>query len=94
MDPPSHTLIAVLLKDLIAFRRRALHIDVDKTFRNASGYMSVFYQNKGIDMDNLPRILNSKYVRNAVPNIVHNATPPIVSFKYTKLLESFSIRRR
>ena len=72
--------IAVLLKDLIAFRRRALHIgecNVDKT-SNASGYMSVLYHNKGIDMVNLPTILNSKYVRDAVPNIAHNATPPIV----------------
>ena len=38
--------IAVLLKDLIAFRRRALHIgecNIDETSRNASGYMSVLY---------------------------------------------------
>ena len=60
--------------------------NVDKTSRNASGYMSVLYHNKGIDMVNLPTILNSKYVRDAVPNIVHNATPPIVSFKYTKTI--------
>ena len=87
--------IAVLLKDLIAFRRRALHIgecNVDKTSR---GYISVLYHNKAIDMVNLPTILNSKYVRDAVPNILHNTTPPIVSFKYTKTIAGrFSIRRR
>ena len=42
--------------------------------------------NKGIDMINLPRILNCKCVRDAVPNIVRNSTPPIVSFKYTKTI--------
>ena len=37
-------------------------------------------------MVNLPRVLNSKYVRDAVPSFVYNATPPIVSFKYTKTI--------
>ena len=37
-------------------------------------------------MVNIPTILSSKYVRDAVPNIVHNATPPIVSFKCTKTI--------
>jgi hypothetical protein len=48
--------------------------------------MNILYHNKGIDMVNLPRILNSKYVRDAVPGFVQNATPPIVSFKYTKTI--------
>ena len=54
--------------------------------QNATGCMYILYHNKGIDMVNLPRILNSKYVRDAVPSIVQNATPPIVSFKYTKTI--------
>ena len=81
--------IAVLLKDLIAFKRRVLQINEcngDKEARKASGYMSILYHNKGIDMVNLPRILNSKYVRDAVPSFVPNSTPPIVSFKYTKTI--------
>ena len=81
--------IAVLLKDLIAFKRRVLQINEcngDKEARKASGYMSILYHNKGIDMVNLPRILNSKYVRDAVPNFVPSSTPPIVSFKYTKTI--------
>ena len=81
--------VAVLLKDLIAFRKRVSHISEcngNKETRKASGYMNLLCHNKGIDMVNLPRILNSKYVRDAVPGFVQNATPPIVSFKYTKTI--------
>ena len=39
-----------------------------------------------MDMINLPRILNSRYVRDAVPSIVHNTTPHTVSFKDTKTI--------
>ena len=81
--------IAVLLKDLIAFRKRVVRMREytnDVVSRNASGYMSILYPNKGIDMVNIPRILNNRYVRDAVPNIIQNAAPPIVSFKYTKTI--------
>ena len=37
-------------------------------------------------MINLPRILNSRYVREAVPQIINNRIPPIVSYKYTKTI--------
>ena len=86
-DIPDH--VTVLLTDLIAFKRKSSVFEENKNnnvSRNASGYMSVLYHNKGIDMVNLPRILNNKYVRDAVPSIVQNVTPPIVSFKYTKTI--------
>ena len=70
--------IVVLLKDLIAFRKRVVRMREcanDVVSRNASGYMSILYHNKGIDMVNLPRILNNRYVRDAVPNIIQNAAP-------------------
>ena len=82
--------VTVLLTDLIAFKRKSSVFEEYKNnnsvSRNASGYMSVLYHNKGIDMVNLPRILNNKYVRDAVPSVVQNMTPPIVSFKYTKTI--------
>ena len=81
--------ISVLLKDLIAFRRRQLRIyecNGNKEVCETSGYMTILYHNKGIDMVNLPRILSSKYVRDAVPSFVHNTTPSIVSFKYMKTI--------
>ena len=77
--------IVVLIKDMIAFKKRASRIqtsDVDI----ASGFMSICYHNKGIEMINLPRILNSRYVRDAVPQVINNRTPPIVSYKYTKTI--------
>ena len=53
---------------------------------NSSNYMKVLYHNKGIDMINIPNILNNTYVRNAIPSINSNDTPPNVSFKYTKTM--------
>ena len=81
--------IVVLIKDMIAFKKRASRIqtsDVDIPSKSASGFMSICYHNKGIEMINLPRILNSRYVRDAVPQVINNRTPPIVSYKYTKTI--------
>ena len=82
--------VSVLFTDLIALKKKSSVFVENKNnnsvSRNASGYMSVLYHNKGIDMVNLPRILNNKYVRDAVPSVVQNMTPPIVSFKYTKTI--------
>ena len=81
--------ILILMKDLIAFRKKGVHIgegNIEKGSRDTSGYMSIIYYNKGIDMVNFPRILNSKFVRDAVPSMVKNGTPPTVSFKYTKTI--------
>ena len=42
-------------------------------------YMNVMFHNKGMDMINLSRILNSKKVMAAVPNYLRGP-PPIVSY--------------
>ena len=44
--------------------------NIDKGSKDTSGYTSILYHNKGIDMVNLPRILNSKFVRDTVPILV------------------------
>ena len=44
--------------------------------------MNVMFHNKGMDMINLSRILNSKKVMAAVPNYLRGP-PPIVSYTYT-----------
>ena len=54
--------------------------------RKVSGDMNILYHNKGTDIVNLRRILNSRYVRDAVPGFVQNVTPPTVSFKHTKTI--------
>ena len=81
--------LLLLLKDLMTFRRRGVPIsdtNGNNKPRKVSGYMNILYHNKGIDMVNLSRILNSRYVRDAVPGFVQNVTPPTVSFKYTKTI--------
>ena len=64
-------------QDMIAFKKRTSRIDVDIPSKSASGFMSICYHYKGIEMINLPRILNSRYVRDAVPQVINNRTPPI-----------------
>ena len=47
--------------------------------------MNVMFHNKGMDMINLLRILNSKKVMAAVPNYLRGP-PPIVSYTYTRTI--------
>ena len=81
--------VVVLIKDMIAFKKGALPIetnDVDKLSKKASGFLNICYHNKGIEMINVPRILNSRYVRDAVPQFINNRVPPTISYKYTKAI--------
>ena len=81
--------VVVLIKDMIAFKKGALPIetnDVDKLSKKASGFLNICYHNKGIEIINVPRILNSRYVRDAVPQFINNRVPPTISYKYTKAI--------
>ena len=48
--------------------------------------MTVYFHNKGIEMINLPKILNGRNVRSAVPNFLNNVNPPIVNLLRAKCL--------
>ena len=50
--------------------------------------MTVYFHNKGIEMINLPKILNGRKVRSAVPNFLNNVNPPIVGYTYSKCIAS------
>ena len=65
--------IIVLVKDLIAFRKRTSPMmtdDVAKGSKTVGGFMSVRYHNKGIEMLELPKILHSKSVMNTMPQFL------------------------
>ena len=47
--------------------------------------MNIMFHNKGMDMINLSRILNSKKVMMAVPKYLRDP-PPIVSYTYTRTI--------
>ena len=47
--------------------------------------MNIMFHNKGMDMINLWRILNSKKVMMAVPKYLRGP-PPIVSYTYTRTI--------
>ena len=78
----------VLVKDLMAFR---LKINVAAKAENSKrestniNYMNVMFHNKGMDMINLPKILNSKKVMAAVSNYLRGPTA-IVSYTYTRTI--------
>ena len=39
-------------------------------------------------MINLPKILNGRNIRSAVPNFLNNVNPPIVGYTYSKSIAS------
>ena len=92
-----HTLpsrVRVLLKDLITFREDKALGGVSfgshgrEKCKSGRGFMKIVYDNKGIEMINLPRVLSSRYVRNAIPQFLKNKEPPMVSYSYTKTISS------
>ena len=88
LDGTIPTRILVLVKDLMAFRLKinvAAKPENSKRESTNKNYMNVMFHNKGMDMINFPRILNSKKVMAAVPNYLRGP-PPIVSYTYTKTI--------
>ena len=82
LDGAIPTPILILVRDLMAFR---LKIDVAAKPENGKrestnkNYMNIMFYNKGMDMINLSRILNSKKVMMVVPKYLRGP-PPIVSY--------------
>ena len=62
----THVLPHRILVLIIEFHNKDRHgvaTDTANKSRVVSGFMTVPYHNKGIEMLNLPRILNSRYIR-------------------------------
>ena len=78
----------LLVKDLVAYRLRCkvmqnkTNLDRESCDRQ---YINVPFHDKGMDMVDLPRILNSKKVGAAIPNYL-KGPPPIVSYTYTRTI--------
>ena len=88
LDGTIPTRILVLVKDLMAFRLKinvAAKPENSKRESTNKNYMNVMFHNKGMDMINFRRILNSKKVMAAVPNYLRGP-PPIVSYTYTRTI--------
>ena len=81
----------MLIKDLIAFRKitnnENTEVNVEKENKQDRGFMTIHFHNKGIEMIDLPKILNGRDVRSAVPNFLNNVNPPIVGYTYSKSIE-------
>ena len=81
-----------MIKDLIAFRKRTnnenIKVNVEKENKQDRSFMTIYNHNKGIEMIDLPRILNRRDVRSAVPNFLNNVNPPKVGYTYSKSIVS------
>ena len=83
--------IVVLVKDLVVFKKKSPHVvpvdvHVNRKVKPVGGFMTVQYHNKGIEMIQLPKILNSKSVRDSIPHFLSNRKPPMVSYSYTRTI--------
>ena len=73
--------VAMLVRDLIAYRYQVhmtKHNDVGNGNVKNRGLLKVYFHNKGIDMIDLPAILNKRRVIATVPNYLGNVYPPIL----------------
>ena len=79
---------SLLVKDMVGYRLRwkvmqnKTNLDRESCDRQL---MNVPFHDKGMDMVDLPRILNSKKVGAAIPNYL-KGLPPIVSYMYTRTI--------
>ena len=79
---------SLLVKDMVGYRLKCkvmqnkTNLDRESCDRQL---MNVPFHDKGMDMVDLPRILNSKKVGAAIPNYL-KGLPPIVSYMYTRTI--------
>ena len=83
---PKH--IPLIIKDLTKFRlnRHCKDTITIKDNRPARSFLNLQFDNKGIEMINLPQILNNKSVIDAIPSFLTHKQPPIVSYSYTQTM--------
>ena len=82
---------------MIAYRKRATNRptdEVDKKRKQVHGVMVVHFHNKDIEMVDLPKILNSRYVRDAIPSFLSESDPPMISYSYTKNISSMIFNQK
>ena len=88
LDGAIPTCILMLVRDLMALRLKinvTTKADNGKRESTKKNYMNVMFHNKGMDMINLSRILNSNKVMAAVPNYLRGPLP-IVRYTYTRTI--------
>ena len=88
IDEHIPTRVMLLVNDLMAYRFK---IKVTPRLKNVERedtnkcFMNVMFHNTGMDMIDLPRILNSKRVMATVPSYL-KGPPPVVSYTYTRTI--------
>ena len=89
--------IPLVIKDLAKFRmtRHLGPTTVIEERKDSKGYIRLKFRNKGIEMINLPQILNSKVIKGTIPNFIEHKEPPIVSYAYPPTIgqKNFNFRK-
>ena len=85
--------VAILARDIVAFKCRSPRVivsNVNGNSKNLRGFLTLCYHNKGIEMIDLPKILNTKiryllfYV--IVSSVTHTLRLYLVGFLTRKML--------
>ena len=79
----------MIIRNLITHRWKGKTTNngvVDMKKEQKSCFLNVYFHNKGLEMINLPSILNRKRVLTAVPDFLQPYVPPMVCFTYTKTI--------
>ena len=84
--------ISLLVKDLIAFKMKSAGRVIDDACggkqKENKVHMTVLFDNKGIEMIDLPNVVHYKSVRKAVPRFLNELPPPVVRYKFTRTISS------
>ena len=56
--------------------------------KEAKLFMTLLFHNKGMDLINLPRILNNRTVMSKIPDYFEHTSPPSLCYKYTNTIAS------
>ena len=74
-----------IVYDLLSRKLQPPHLETTDS-KEKKMFMTLLFHNKGMDLINLPRILNNKTVTSKIPNYFQNTNSPSLCYKYTNTI--------
>ena len=68
------------------YTQHALHPFIDAEINHQRHFIKIPFMNKGMDLIELPSIFKDKSVTSSIPDYFKNFEPPIICYKYNKLI--------
>ena len=70
------------------YTQHALRPYIDSEMNHIKHFIKIPFINKGIDFIDLPGIFRDNTVESSIPDYFENKEPPIICYKYNKLIKS------